>query len=123
MSDTLRRVTLDVGVGYSADPRYVLEILRSVASAHPQAVSDPPPLALCTGFGDSALKLELRVWTKVDDAESFLSQLTIAVHYALSAARIEIPFPRHDVHILNGEAPWVGHPCARDVAGTATLRH
>jgi small-conductance mechanosensitive channel len=107
LSDTLRRVTLEVGVAYSADPRHVLEILRSVASAHPKAVSDPPPLALCTGFGDSALKFELRVFTRVDDAPSFLSDLAIAVHAALSAAKIEIPFPRRDLHILNGEAARV----------------
>ena len=110
LSDTLRRVTLDVGVAYSADPQYVLEILRSVATAQPKALLDPPPLTLCTGFGDSALKFELRVWTRVDDAESFLSHLAIAVHAALSSAKIEIPFPQRDVHIRNGEAAWVGQP-------------
>jgi small-conductance mechanosensitive channel len=110
LSDTLRRVTLDVGVAYSADPRQVLEILRGIASAHPKAVSDPPPLALCTGFGDSALKFELRVWTRIDDAPSFFSDLAIAVHAALSAAKIEIPFPQRDVHIRNGEAARVGLP-------------
>ena len=108
LSDTLRRVTLEVGVAYSADPRSVLEILRSVSAAHPQTVSDPAPLALCTGFGDSALKFELRVFTRVDDAPSFLSDLAIAVHAALSAAKIEIPFPRRDVHVLNGEGAWIG---------------
>jgi potassium efflux system protein len=103
LSDTLRRVTLDIGVAYSADPEHVLEMLRSVATAHPKAVSDPPPVAVCTGFGESALKFQLRAWTRVDDAESFLSQLAIAVHGALSAAKIEIPFPQRDVHIRNGE--------------------
>ena len=103
-------MTLDVGVAYSADPQHVLEILRSVATAHPKALSDPPPLTLCTGFGDSALKFELRVWTRVDDAESFLSHLAIAVHAALSAAKIEIPFPRRDVHIRSGEPARVGQP-------------
>jgi small-conductance mechanosensitive channel len=103
LSDTLRRVTLDVGVAYSADPRHVVEILRSVATAHPKAVSDPPPVALCIGFGESALRFQLRAWTRVDDAESVLSQLAIAVHGALSAAKIEIPFPQRDVHIQNGQ--------------------
>jgi small-conductance mechanosensitive channel len=110
LSDTLRRVTLEVGVAYSADPRSVLEVLRRVASAHPNAVSDPAPLALCTGFGDSALKFELRVFTRGDDAPSFLSDLAIAVHAALSAAKIEIPFPRRDVHVLDGEAARIGRP-------------
>ncbi len=110
LSDALRRVTLDVGVAYSGDPRHVLEILRGVATAHPKALPDPPPVALCIGFGESALKFQLRAWTRVDDAESFLSQVAIAVHDALSAAKIEIPFPQRDVHIRNGEAARVGQP-------------
>jgi small-conductance mechanosensitive channel len=110
LSDALRRVTLDVGVAYSADPRHVLEILRGVATAHPRAVSDPPPVALCIGFGESALKFQLRAWTRVDDAEWFVSQVAIAVHDALSAAKIEIPFPQRDVHIRSGEAARGGQP-------------
>ena len=110
LSDTLRRVTLDVGVAYSADPDHVLEVLRSVATTNPKALADPSPLAVCTGFGDSALKFQLRVWTRVDDADSFLSQLAIAVHGALSAAKIEIPLPQRDVHIRNGEGGRVALP-------------
>ena len=72
--------------------------------------TDPPPATLCTGFGDSALKFELSGWTRIDDAESFLSQVAIAVHGALSAAKIEIPLPRRDVHIRNGEPARVGRP-------------
>jgi small-conductance mechanosensitive channel len=102
-SDRLRRVTLEVGVAYTADPSRVLEILRAVARENPAALADPAPLALCTGFGDSALKFQLRVWTRIDDAVSLLSQLVIAVHGALSAAKIEIPFPQRDVHIRNGD--------------------
>ena len=102
LSDTLRRVTLAMSVAYSADPRQAFEILRAVAGAHPKAVSDLPPIALCTGFGDGALKFELRVWTRIDDAESCLSDLAVAVHAALATAKIEISAPRRDVHIVNG---------------------
>src|SRR5262245_42416570 len=103
LSDALRRVNLDVGVAYTADPQRVLEILRNVATSHPKALADPAPLALCTGFGDSALKFQLRVWTRIEDAEQFLSELAIGVHRALSAAKIEIPFPQRDVNIRNGD--------------------
>jgi potassium-dependent mechanosensitive channel len=102
ISDSWRRVSLDVGVAYTADPRRVLELLHNVAKAHPSALVNPAPLALCTGFGDSALKFELRVWTALDDAESLLSDLVIGVHGALATAKIEIPFPQRDVHIRNG---------------------
>jgi small-conductance mechanosensitive channel len=60
-------------------------------------------VALCIGFGESALNFQLRAWTRVDDAESFRSELTISVHAALAAAKIEIPLPQRDVHIRNGE--------------------
>jgi len=63
LSDRLRRVDLKVAVVYAADPERVLDILRTVARAHPKALADPAPLALCTGFADSALNFELRVWT------------------------------------------------------------
>ena len=104
LSDALRRVNLDVGVAYTADPEHVLEILRNVATSHPKALADPAPVALCKGFGDSALKFELRAWTRLEDAESFLSQLAIGVHRALSDAKIEVPFPQREIHIRNGDA-------------------
>jgi small-conductance mechanosensitive channel len=65
----------------------------TVATSHPKALAERAPLALCTGFGDRALKLQ-----------SLLSELALGVHRALSAAKIEIPNPQRDVHIRNGDA-------------------
>jgi len=105
LSDRLRRVDLNVGVAYDADPERVLEILRGVAKAHPKALAEPAPLALCTGFGDSALKFVLRVWTaRFEEVESVQSQLAVGVHAALTAAKIEIPFPQRDLHIRSIES-------------------
>src|SRR5215470_12772642 len=106
LSDRLRRVILKVGVAYTADPERVMAILCDVARSHPKALGDPAPIALCTGFGESALKFELRVWTaRIEEAESMASQLVVAVHAALTAAKIEIPFPQRDIHIRNADGP------------------
>ena len=103
LSDRLRRVTVAMGVAYTADPERVLAILLDVARAHPKALADPAPVAVCTGFGESALNVELRVWTaRTEEAESVYSQLVVSVHAALGVANIEIPFPQRDVHIRNG---------------------
>jgi len=105
LSDRLRRVTLDVRVAYAADPQQVLEILLTVARAHPKALADPAPVALCTGFGESGLNFQLRVWAaRFDEAESILSQLAMDVHAALAAAKIEILVPQRGIHIRNGES-------------------
>jgi len=102
LSDRSRRVTLPVRVAYTADPELVMAILRDMAKAHPKALGNPSPVALCTGFGESGLNFEVRVWTaRTEDAESLLSQLALAVHGALTAAKIEIPLPQRDVHIRN----------------------
>ena len=104
LSDALRRVDLELGVAYAAAPERVLEVLRNVATAHPKTLKDPAPLAVCTGFGDSALKYQLRVWTRLDDAELLQSQLAIGIRGALAEAKIEIPFPQRELHIRNGSA-------------------
>jgi small-conductance mechanosensitive channel len=94
LSDRLRRVDLDVAVVYAADPERVLDILRAIAKAHPKALADPAPLALCTGFTNCALNFELRVWTaRFEEADSVLSQLAVDVHAALIAARIDLCVP------------------------------
>ena len=105
LSDRLRRVDLDIGVAYVADPQRVLEILGNVGRTHPKVLADPAPVALCTGFGDSALKYQLRVWTRLDDAELLQSQLAIGIRGALAEAKIEIPFPQRELHIRNGITP------------------
>ena len=102
LSDRSRRVTLPVRVAYTADPELVMAILRNMAKAHPKALAEPSPVALCTGFGESGLNFEVRVWTaRTEDAESLLSQLALAVHGALTAAKIEIAVPQREVHIRN----------------------
>jgi small-conductance mechanosensitive channel len=102
LSDRTRRVTLSIRVAYTADPELVMAILRDMAKAHPKALADPSPVALCTGFGESGLNFEVRVWTaRTEDAESLLSQLAVSVHHALTAAKIEIAFPQREVHIRN----------------------
>lgn len=100
LSDRKRRLTLTVGVAYGTDPATVVDLLRDVAVAHEAVTKDPEPQALFMGFGDSALNFELRAWT--DRADAWVpvqSELYLALHAALTKARISIPFPQRDVHL------------------------
>ncbi|RPH75442.1 MAG: hypothetical protein EHM88_21225, partial [Candidatus Rokuibacteriota bacterium] len=63
LSDRLRRIDFAVGVAYGTSPEKVADVLLGVARAHPQVVADPAPIVLFLGFGESALRFELRVWT------------------------------------------------------------
>ena len=94
LTDRMRRVDLRVAVAYASDPALVLDALHAAAKAYPKALAQPAPVALCTGFRDSALNFELRVWTaSFEESDLVRSDLAVAVHAALAAARIEIALP------------------------------
>jgi small-conductance mechanosensitive channel len=57
-------------------------------------------MAFFLGFGESALKFELRFWCGQQDTWFQLqSDVTVAVATALKEASIEIPFPQRDIHV------------------------
>jgi len=100
LSDRQRRVEVKVGVAYGSDPHQVMRLLDEVARANPDVLDEPPPSVLFTGFGNSSLDFELRAFTaRFETYLRTLSDLTLAVHDALYAAGITIPFPQRDLHL------------------------
>jgi len=100
LSDMRRRIEILVGVAYGTDPHKVLELLLGAARSDERVLTDPEPSVLFLGFGDSSLDFSLRAWT--DEFNEYLtikSDLTLAVHDAIYAAGIEIPFPQRDLHL------------------------
>ena len=59
--DSLGRVNIKIGVGYTSDPEQVIAILKKCADDHPQVLRTPAPVAIFENFGDSALDFTLRV--------------------------------------------------------------
>jgi potassium-dependent mechanosensitive channel len=106
LSDRMRRIDLDVGVGYGADPNRVVEILSEVARSNPGILPEPAPVVLFLGFGDSALNFQVRAWTAhFEEWVRTRSEVGLAVHAALKQAGIEIPFPQRDVRVVLEKAP------------------
>jgi small-conductance mechanosensitive channel len=104
LSDRRSRVTVSVTVAFTSSPPHVLDVLRKTGETHRRVLREPAPLALCTGFGDAGLRFELRVWTpRFEEAEIVRSELAMAVHAALAAARIMIAVPQREVHVREPE--------------------
>ena len=100
LSDRLRRIDFPVGVAYGTSPEKVADVLLGVARAHSHVVGFPEPAVLFLGFGDSALRFELRVWTdRFDRWVQTQSELAVAAYAALCEAAIDIPFPQREVRM------------------------
>jgi small-conductance mechanosensitive channel len=94
----IRRVELKVGVAYKENVDHVKQVLFEVADRNPLCLDEPRPRLIFQGFGDSALELELWVWTKTDNFFNFKTELQIQIKEAFDEAGIEIPFPHRTLY-------------------------
>lgn len=119
LNDRSVRINVPLGVSYSSDPEHVRSILLEVARSHHDVLDDPQPNVIFTGFGDSSLDFELRVWTatRVITPRKFASELYFAIFEALRHEGIEIPFPQRDLHVRSVINSLAGSRFATDVPG------
>lgn len=123
LTDPTTRISVPVGVAYGSDVQKVLQILLEAARAHPSIVAEPAPLALFTGFGDSSLDFELRIWIG-EVQERLLAKSTVLaeIDHRFREEGIEIPFPQRDLHLRSVDAEADGRilpPAARADGGQA----
>ncbi|MDZ4154753.1 mechanosensitive ion channel domain-containing protein [Methylicorpusculum sp.] len=104
LHDSSGRIKIPVSVAYGSDLEKVRAILLAVAHQHDMVITESnrvsAPVVLMTGFGDSALNLELRCFIRsIDNRAQVFSDLCFAINAAFREASIEIPFPQRDVHV------------------------
>jgi small-conductance mechanosensitive channel len=94
------RFRIPVSVAYGSDVESVKEALLGVAREHPATLSDPEPTVFFESFGDSALNLELVVWSAEMSfrPRRFRSDLNFAIDRTFRERGIEVPFPQRDIH-------------------------
>jgi potassium-dependent mechanosensitive channel len=100
LTNPMTRMAIPVGVAYGSDVQKVLEILTGTGHVHPAIVDEPPPMALFTGFGDSSLDFELRIWVS-DISFRLLAKSAVLseIDRRFREEGIEIPFPQRDLHL------------------------
>ena len=72
----------------------------------PKVLDRPSPNVLFTGFGDSSLDFQLRVFlNNFEDRWPVTHVIHTEVNKALEEAGISIPFPQTDLHIVSQNGP------------------
>lgn len=105
------RFAIQVGVAYGSDADKVQELLLACAEAHPKVVSKPAPLVNLSNFGDSALIMNLYIWSEDPfGIELIRSDLRFAISRSFQKHGIVIPFPQRDLnfkHQPDGDQPSI----------------
>jgi small-conductance mechanosensitive channel len=93
-------------IAYHSPLDAAMQIMLDAAAAHSGVISDPKPGVNLLEFADNGIVLELSVW--IEDPElsqaNLRSDLNLAIWRAFNQAGIEIPYPQHEIRIVNSPA-------------------
>lgn len=98
----LCRANVEIGVAYGTDVHRAMDVIAKACAGADLVVSDPAPDVVFAGFGASSIDFYARPWCKPDDYPAMKHHVRVAIHDALDAAGIEIPFTQIVVHQAEG---------------------
>ena len=98
------RFRVPVGVAYGSDLDKVRDVLIEVAREDSHVLHEPEPTVFLENFGESAINLELVVWSREMSyrPRRFRSDLNFAIARKLREGGIEIPSPQRDINFRQG---------------------
>lgn len=115
--DTMRRVELTIGIGYTDDIELARTEALKIVHADERVLAEPPPDVVVYGLGDNSVDLGIRCHVANADWFATKVSLTERIKLAFDAAGISIPYPQRDVHMYHhavaAEAPWLPAPTTR----------
>jgi len=89
-----------VGIDYGADPEVAIECIAAAIQTVEGVASERIPDVGIEDFGDSSINIGYRVWIPTNRYHRTRYAVNMAVFRALEAAKINIPFPQRDVHLI-----------------------
>ena len=104
LTDTVTRVTIQVGVGYGSDLELVRKLLLQAARENPRVLREPEPLVYFLTFGESTLNHELRIHVRdLGDRNPATDEINRFIDREFKKHGIDISFRQLDVHVKNLE--------------------
>ena len=99
------RIKIDIGVGYDADLKQVLDILNRIPRQHKLVLDDPAPNAFLMEFGPSSVNFSLFAWV-ADLGQKVTTQqdLVLTIMDTFAKHNIEIPYAQQEIRLR--DVPW-----------------
>jgi small conductance mechanosensitive channel len=98
-AEPTRMVDLAFSVAYDSDAEHVRAVLLRCAAENPHVLSEPEPVVLMTGHGESAVTFNLRAWVAKENYGAARFGLIEAAKAAFDRENICIPYPQMDIHM------------------------
>ncbi len=92
-----------VGISCSDDPEKAIHVIQKTIAGFKEVAETPKPQVGLQEFGDSSLNIGCRYWIPTTKYFQTLCAINLAIHKALNAAQMTMPYPRQDVHIISGK--------------------
>ena len=100
LTDSVVRLSFDVGISYDADPRVARDTILEIMGADQRILSEPAPNVVFVQFGASSLNL--RCYAHVKDIAVRMqvqNDLHMRINEVFRERGIEIAYPQMDLHV------------------------
>ncbi len=97
----VRRFDFTIGIRYSDDADYAIELIKDLIDKEPFALLNPEPSVYVSELGDSSVIITVRIWAPISEWFTLKTNLVWAVKKTLEEKGIEIPFPQRVVYLHN----------------------
>jgi small conductance mechanosensitive channel len=98
---SIRQLSLSVGVAYGGNVEDALRLIDQILKANPRVLSEPAPVVGISTLGNSSINIAVMPWVKVPDFGPAGAEIYQAIISQFRERKIEIPFPQHEVRLLN----------------------
>ena len=100
----IRQLDVAVGVAYNTDLNAALAAVNDVLKQSQRVLKAPPPVVGVSLLADSSIQIAVRPWVNVPDYVPAGGEVNKAIVEEFRARHISIPFPQHEVRLLNPPA-------------------
>ena len=97
---TIQQHDIKICVAYTADLPAAIALVQNVLAKYDKVLKDPAPAVAVGNFGESAIEILIKPWSKLTDFGPAGGQIKLDVIAAFRAHRIEVPFPQRQVRVL-----------------------